>query len=128
MIKDLEACTVILLDHSAQITVDRCHNTKFYIGPIKASIFFRDCSNCEITVSCSQFRCRNLTDTLVYVYTPNDPIVESSNKLTFAPYNFKYPLLEKHTELAVLLGTFKDDEGVVQKKFNRWNTIHDFTK
>jgi protein XRP2 len=53
MIKDLENCTVVLLDHTAQITVDRCNNTKFYIGPIKASIFFRDCSDCEITVSCS---------------------------------------------------------------------------
>lgn len=51
MIKDLENCSVFLLDHTAQITVDRCKNTKFYIGPIKASIFFRDCSDCEITVT-----------------------------------------------------------------------------
>jgi len=53
MIKDLENCTVILLDHIAAVTVDRCKNTKFYIGPIKSSIFVRDCQNCEITVSCS---------------------------------------------------------------------------
>ena len=53
MIKDLNDCTVMLLDHTAQIMVDRCKNTKFYIGPIKSSIFFRDCENCEITVSCT---------------------------------------------------------------------------
>ena len=53
MIKDLENCTVMLLDHTAQVTIDRCKNTKFYIGPVKASIFFRNCSDCEITVSCS---------------------------------------------------------------------------
>ena len=53
MIKDLESCTVIILDHTAQITVDRCKNTKFFIGPVKASIFLRDCENCEVTVSCS---------------------------------------------------------------------------
>ena len=53
MIKDLDNCTVILLDHIAQLTVDRCKNTKFYSGPVKSSIFLRDCENCEITVSCS---------------------------------------------------------------------------
>ena len=52
MMKDLEDCTVLLLDHTSQILLDRCHNTKFYIGPVKSSIFFRDCSNCTITVSC----------------------------------------------------------------------------
>ena len=90
-IVDLENCTVVILDHTAQITVDRCKNTKFFIGPIKASIFLRDCENCEITVSCCQFRCRDLKDSKVYVYTPNDPIVESSSNLTFAPFNLKYP-------------------------------------
>ena len=52
-IKDLDSCTVIILDHTAQITIDRCKNTKFFIGPIKGSIFIRDCENCEFTVSCS---------------------------------------------------------------------------
>jgi len=53
MIKDLDNCIVFLLDHTAQVTVDRCKNTKFYIGPIKASVFFRNCEDCEITVCCS---------------------------------------------------------------------------
>ena len=53
MIKDLENCTVLLLDHTAQVQVDRCNNCKFYLGPIKASIFFRNCDKCEITVCCS---------------------------------------------------------------------------
>lgn len=53
MIKDLENCTVLLLDHTAQVQVDRCNNCKFYFGPIKASIFLRNCDKCEITVCCS---------------------------------------------------------------------------
>lgn len=52
-VKDLTDCTVFLIDHLAQLTVDRCKNCKFFIGPIQASIFVRDCSKCEITVSCS---------------------------------------------------------------------------
>jgi len=88
MIKDLENCTVVLLDHVAQLQVDRCKNCKFYFGPIKASIFIRNCDGCELAVACSQFRCRDLTNSTIYLYTPNDPIVESSSGLTFAPYNF----------------------------------------
>ena len=90
-IKDLTDCIVILLDYTAQVQVDKCKNTRMIFGPIKASIFVRDCDNCDITVSCSQFRCRNLTNSKLNIYTPNDPIIESSKTLTFAPYNFTYP-------------------------------------
>ena len=52
-IQDLQDCKVFLLDHSAQITIDRCQRTIFYIAPIKASIFIRNCDDCQITVACS---------------------------------------------------------------------------
>ena len=120
-INDLENCVVFLLDHTAQITIDRCKNCKFYIGPIKASIFFRTSSNCEITVTASQFRCRDLFDSVVNVYSPNEPIVESSSNITFAPFNLKYPWLLDHSEKADLIGEYTDDDGIVQKKVNRWN-------
>ena len=128
MIKDLENCTVMMLDYTAQITIDRCKNTKFYIGPVKASIFFRDCSDCEITVSCSQYRCRDLVNSKLFLYTPNDPIVESSSRLTIGPYNFRYPGLKEHALAAVVVGEFTDDDGIVQTKINKWSQVFDFTK
>lgn len=127
MIKDLKNCTVFLLDRTAQIQVDRCENTTFYIGPIKASIFVRSSKNCKFTVACSQFRCRELHGAELYLYTPNDPIIESSSGLKFAPFNFKYGLLHAHAQAADLLGEFVDDEGVTQKKMNKWGQIFDFT-
>lgn len=127
-IADLENCTVFLMDHLAEITIDRCKNTKFYIGPVKSSLFIRDCENCEVTISCSQFRCRDLKNSSLNLFTPNEPIIESSSDLTFAPYNLKYGLLKEHTVLANLVGEFTDDDGVVQKKVNKWNLVHDFTK
>lgn len=65
---------------------------------------------------------------MIYLYTPNDPIVESSSNLTFAPYNLKYNLLKEHAVKADLIGTFVDDDGVTQNKVNKWNLIFDFTK
>jgi hypothetical protein len=48
--------------------------------------------------------------------------------LTFAPYNFKYPHLKEQVVKASLIGEFTDDDGVIQKKVNKWNQIFDFTK
>ena len=42
--------------------VDNCKNTTFVIGPVKGSIFVRDCSNCRVSVACQQFRCRDLNE------------------------------------------------------------------
>ena len=100
-----------MLEYTAQISVNRCKNTKFYIGPVKGSIFFIDCEDCEITVCASQFRCRDLHNSKVFLYTPNDPIIESASNLIFAPYNLSYPYLKNHAESASLIGEFVDDAG-----------------
>jgi hypothetical protein len=34
------------------------------------------------------------------LYAANDPIIESSSNLTFAPYNVAYPLLDQHAKEA----------------------------
>ena len=69
-----------------------------------------------------------MTNSQLFLYTPNDPIVESSSCLTISPYNFKYPLLEKHALAADLVGEFTDDDGVIQTKVNHWSQVFDFTK
>ena len=66
--KELHDCIVHLFDHTAVITIDKCTNTKFFIGPVKGSIFIRDCTDCEISVACSQFRSRNVYDSAIFLY------------------------------------------------------------
>lgn len=117
MIKDLHDCTVHILDYTAQIQIDKCERTTFIIGPIKGSVFIRDCKDCKVSVACSQFRCRDLYDSTIYLYAQSDPIIESSNNLVFAPYNISYPLLAQHAE-AVGFNT----------SINKWNLIFDFTQ
>lgn len=55
--------------------------------------------------------------TTLYLYALNDPIIESSGNLTFAPYNVAYPQLDKQAE------TVGFDTTV-----NKWDLIFDFTK
>ena len=67
-IKELHGCTVYLFDWTTQIQLDKCTNCKFFIGPIKGSIFMRDCSDCEISVATNQFRCRDLHNTKINMF------------------------------------------------------------
>ena len=115
-IKDLHDCTVYLLDRTAQLQVDKCTNTKFIIGPVHGSIFVRDCDNCEISVACSQFRCRDLYNSKIYLYAANDPVIESSDNLTFGPFNVAYPLLDEQAK-----------EAGFNTEINKWELIYDFT-
>lgn len=126
-INDLHDCNVFIFDHTAQITIDRCTNCIFVIGPIKSSIFVRDSSVCQITVAVGQFRCRDFHNSTVNLYTPNDPILESSSKLEFCPFNFKYPLLKKHSESAELIGNFDLEGHGIVRKVNKWKELYDFT-
>ena len=68
-------------------------------------------------MACSQFRVRDLKDSKIFLYTPNDPVIESSENLIIGPYNLAYPGLEDH---AAQVG--------FDIMVNKWNMIFDFTK
>ena len=91
-------------------------------------MFIRDCKDCEMSVSCSQFRTRDCVRTKFYLYVPNDPIIEASSEITIGPYNFSYPLFEEHVLVSDLIGEFKDDDGVTQTRYNHWKEVFDFSK
>ena len=126
-INDLKNCVVLILDHTSQMTIDRCEDCTFILGPIKNSIFVRDSQNCQITVSCGQFRCRTLFDSSIKLYCPQEPVVESSSGLTLSPYNLKWSQLEEFSQAAELIGEFTDEEGATHQKINHWKEVHDFT-
>ena len=52
----------------------------------------------------------------MYLYTSNDPVIEASRGLTFAPFNIGYPGLRQHAEAAELSGTE-----------NKWELVFDFS-
>jgi len=116
-IKECHDCIIYLFDHTALVTIDKCTNTKFYIGPVKGSIFVRDCTDCEISVACSQFRSRNLYDSDIFLYAQSNPIIESSQGLRFGPYNLAYPLQDKHAI-----------EAGLSRGQNKWDKVYDFTE
>jgi len=87
-----------------------------FIGPVTASIFIRDCENLTVHVACQQFRCRDFKDSTVYLYAMNDPVIEASSGLKFAPFNAAWHGLAEQAEKAGLVPAI-----------NKWELVFDFS-
>jgi hypothetical protein len=59
IVENLHGCTVHCLDHCAQVTIDKCTDCTFVIGPCADSIFARDCTGCDFGAVCQQWRTRD---------------------------------------------------------------------
>ena len=71
MISHCEDSVIIVLDHTATVTIDDCMRCRLFIGPTRGrhistpthsavtyrSVFIRDCADCDVLVPCQQFRC-----------------------------------------------------------------------
>eukprot|EP00735_Rhodelphis_limneticus_P014771 TRINITY_DN8851_c0_g1::TRINITY_DN8851_c0_g1_i1::g.19018::m.19018 TRINITY_DN8851_c0_g1::TRINITY_DN8851_c0_g1_i1::g.19018 ORF type:complete len:377 (+),score=61.27,sp/Q9EPK2/XRP2_MOUSE/40.28/5e-31,TBCC/PF07986.7/9.1e-38,Clathrin_lg_ch/PF01086.12/3.7e-10 TRINITY_DN8851_c0_g1_i1:72-1202(+) len=117
MVEELTDCVVFLLDHSAQVTIDCCKNTKFFIGPCEDSVFIRNCSNCTFTVACRQLRTRECENCDLSLYVATDPIVELSTNTIFRPFNGSYEGLDAHFQAARM-----------DPAQNKYNLVYDFNK
>ncbi len=67
-ITNVNNCTVMLLDHSNQIQIDKVKNSKVFVGPCCESVFIRDCRDCVFTVACKQLRTRDCVNCVFNLY------------------------------------------------------------
>ncbi|XP_061082968.1 protein XRP2-like isoform X1 [Conger conger] len=116
VIQECENCNIFILDHSATITIDDCVNCRVVLGPVKGSVFFRDCKEIKCTVACQQFRTRDCKKMEVFLCCATQPIIEASTGMKFGCFQYSYPELGAH---------FRDAGLSVFN--NNWSNIHDFT-
>ncbi|KAJ8350864.1 hypothetical protein SKAU_G00259940 [Synaphobranchus kaupii] len=116
VIQECENCCIFILDHSATVTIDDCINCRVVLGPVKGSVFFRDCKDVKCVVACQQFRTRDCKKMEVFLCCATQPIIESSTGMKFGCFQYYYPELAGH---------FKDAGLSVFN--NNWSNIHDFT-
>ena len=115
-IDDLTGCDVFIMDHTAAIYIDECTDCRIRIGPVAGFCFFRNCSNCIISVACQQFRAKECKEMTVFLYSASDPHIEMCKDVTIGPYNFAYPLQDKHFKKAGL-----------NPQANLWSQVYDHT-
>ncbi|XP_037530958.1 protein XRP2 [Nematolebias whitei] len=116
VIQECENCNIYVFDHSATITIDDCVNCRIVFGPVKGSVFFRDCKDMKCVVACQQFRTRDCKKMDVFLCCATQPIIESSTGMKFSCFQYFYPELAFH---------FKDAGLSIFN--NNWSNVHDFT-
>ena len=98
----IENCTIHVLDHCAQVTIDDAKRCEIIIGPCEDSVFVRDCEDCVVHAVCRQLRTRNCYRCKFFLYVLTDPIIESSHSCEIGEWHIAYPLLDKQFALANL--------------------------
>ena len=112
---NLTSCTIKLFGAPLAIHVNKLNNCYVFTGPVSGSIFIRDCINCIFVSPCQQLRIHTTTLTTFYVHVTSKAVIEDSNTLFFAPYNWNYPGIDEHYKLSGL-----------DKSRNNWNDVDDF--
>jgi len=79
------------------------------------SIFVRDCTDCVFTIACKQLRTRDCKNCTFYLYSKTEPIIETSSKMSFAPFNGAFP---GHKEAMLNANLIPDH--------NLWFAVYDF--
>ncbi|XP_046364849.1 protein XRP2-like isoform X1 [Haliotis rufescens] len=116
VIQNCEDCNIYVFDHSATITIDDCTNCRMFLGPIKTSVFFRDCKDIKAMVACQQFRTRDCSRLDIFLCCGSQPIIESTNNVKLGCFQCSYPQLD--TQMKAAGRTVFN---------NTWSNIHDFT-
>lgn len=111
----LDSCKVKLLGTPSAIHINKLTNCTILSGPVSGSIFIRQCKDCTFVVPCQQLRIHTTTDTKFYIHVTSRAIVEDCSNVSFGPYNWTYPDIDKHYQISGL-----------DKNRNSWNDIDDF--
>jgi len=85
---------VYLLSPLRSVNIEKCHDTKIFLGPVETVVNMIACENvevCAVTRKININTCRSCT---FYLFTETRPVLIGSNEnLKFAPYNTSYPTL-----------------------------------
>lgn len=112
---NLTDCQIFLEGHIGAMHISKLTNCRLLAGPVARSVFMADCTACVVAVACQQLRIHTTITTDFYIHVTARAIIESCDRVRFAPYAWHYPTLDKDYEAASL------DRGT-----NFWAMIDDF--
>ncbi|XP_031220454.1 TBCC domain-containing protein 1 [Mastomys coucha] len=88
---------IYLLSPLRSMTIEKCRNSTFVLGPVETALHLHDCENLKVIAVCHRLSISSTTGCTFHIMTPSRPLILSGNQtVTFAPFHTHYPMLEDH--------------------------------
>ncbi|XP_036060080.1 TBCC domain-containing protein 1 [Onychomys torridus] len=88
---------IYLLSPLRSVTIEKCRNSTFVLGPVETALHLHDCENLKVIAVCHRLSISSTTDCTFHIMTPSRPLILSGNqRVTVAPFHTHYPMLEEH--------------------------------
>ncbi|XP_075224904.1 tubulin-binding cofactor C [Lycorma delicatula] len=111
----LHDCTVVLFGTPSTLHVTNTDKCKIFSGPVSTSVFVENCNDCTLVFPCQQLRVHTTRNTKFYIHVTSRAIIEDSDQVQFAPFNWHYEGIKEHFKHAGL-----------DTDRNNWNLVDDF--
>ncbi|XP_005523487.1 PREDICTED: tubulin-specific chaperone C [Pseudopodoces humilis] len=115
LLSELRGCRVRLRGNPNTLRVRDCRGCTVLCGPVSTSVLVDGCSDCLLALACQQLRTHRTRDCRVYVQVTSRAVIEACSEVSFAPYSWSYPGIERDFESSGL-----------DKNSNNWNLVDDF--
>ncbi|NXX92631.1 TBCC protein, partial [Centropus bengalensis] len=112
---ELRGCRVRLRGNASALRLRDCHGCTVLCGPVSTAVQLDGCSQCVVAVACQQLRAHRSRDCRFYVHVSSRVAIEGCAGVSFAPYGWSYPGIERDFESAGL-----------DRSRNNWNLVDDF--
>ncbi|KAI1235755.1 hypothetical protein IHE44_0001840 [Lamprotornis superbus] len=87
----------IVIMSQVSVTIEKCRNSTFVLGPVEMSVHVQSCDNIKVIVVCHRLSLSSTTGCTFHTLTPTQPLILSGNQaVSFAPFHTHYPMLEDH--------------------------------
>ncbi|NXH25352.1 TBCC1 protein, partial [Myiagra hebetior] len=88
---------IYLLSPLRSVSIEKCRNSTFVLGPVEMSVHVQSCDNIKVIVVCHRLSLSSTTGCTFHTLTPTQPLILSGNQaVSFAPFHTHYPMLEDH--------------------------------
>lgn len=115
LLSHLTDCKVRLLGAPSTLHIKHVRGCEILCGPVSSSVFVDHCRDSTLVVPCQQLRTHNTTATQVYLHVTSRPIIEDCSGVSFAPFTWSYPTLDRDFEVSGL-----------DRTRNNWTQVDDF--
>ncbi|XP_063023465.1 TBCC domain-containing protein 1 [Melospiza melodia melodia] len=88
---------IYLLSPLRSVTIEKCRNSTFVLGPVEVSVHVQGCDNVKVIAVCYRLSLSSTKGCTFHTLTPTQPLILSGNQdVSFAPFHTHYPMLEDH--------------------------------